>query len=211
MRKITKAYLVFILCVCFSCADQKVVNKLGADMDENLYELPKICDFTKVRNNSTFEYDCSPQLKDKFFSEFRGLLINGPELIVWPENTNLGDMIVTPKGDTQGPLKLMISGLFYVPYDILGSDRDLGYAVLLVAVDQKNSQTYSGKMHRFGFRGPRPPVQKNNDNPKPDVEGNFNIDLVQNLSLPIANATYTVYATLSKYKSNVLTVQTLVE
>lgn len=180
-------------------------------MTNNLYELPENCDFFNVGNNSSQEFDCSPQLKDRHFSKFQGLLINGPNQITWPKNIDPHEALLTPKGNSDSPTRLMISGLLKVPYNTLGLAGDLNHHVVLVAINQKSAETYSGRMLRFGFtRRPDMPsyieTQANLDSKQ-----YFNIDLVQNLKLPIADATYTVYATLGEYTSNILTINTSVE
>ncbi|MES2824574.1 MAG: hypothetical protein V4732_13300 [Pseudomonadota bacterium] len=43
------------------------------------------------------------------------------------------------------------------------------------------------------------------------VANYFNMDLIENLGVPIADATYAVYATLGDFKSNVLTIKTKVK
>lgn len=71
-------------------------------------------------------------------------------------------------------------------------------------------------MRRFGQPGPRP----SDFDDYPEVpesahesasESYFNVDLVNNLNIPITEAIYTVYATLREYKSNVLTVKTFIK
>lgn len=177
-------------------------------MSDKLYELPQDCDFMAVGNNSGREYDCTPKLRDGLFSKFQGLVINGPAETVWPENVSLEDTMILPNGDSDGPLKLMVAGLLKLPANYLNMRGDFSNHVLLVAVNQKTAESYSGKMNVFGFSGESPPVSYGDF----DVtEQYFNIDLVQNLGIPIANATYSVYATLGEYKSNVLMLKTRVE
>lgn len=63
-------------------------------------------------------------------------------------------------------------------------------------------------MAPFGFKGDPPDVPYSDS----DVTGQrFNIDLVQNLRIPIADAVYIVYAVLGEYRSNVLTLSVKIE
>lgn len=175
-------------------------------MTEQMYELPQGCDFKALGNNSGLRSDCSPKLKGGFLSKYQGIVINGPEQMQWPKNASLEDMRVMPNGDAKGPLKLMIAGVLQLPNNTLGKVGDLANHVVVVAVNQKTAKTYSGKMIAFGFKGDGPDISG-----FPELIGQpsleyFSIDLVQNLQIPIENATYTVYATLGNYKSNTLTI-----
>lgn len=177
-------------------------------MDKELYTLPENCDFYQVKNNESQEYDCSPKLKDRLFSKFRGILINAPKTIVWEQGLKLEDYLLTPQGDLDGPLRIMLAGLLKIPYGTMGIDDDFKYKVLIVAVDQKTSATYKGRMNQFGFDAPRIQIPGYYEAKKGlDSEENFSIDLVQNLNIPIAEAKYTVYATFGEFKSNVVEVE----
>lgn len=185
------------------------------DTNEQLYELPKDCDFTGVGNNDSNKYDCSPRLINRFTSPFIGLLINAPEEVVWSSEAMDDSYVTFPNGDTESPYKLMVAGLSKVPDSTLDLDGDVAFEILLVAVNQETAESFSGKMIRFGESSPLPPgvvghMKQNASDSKADNArlSYFNIDLVQNLDLPITNAVYTVYATLGKYKSNVLTIKT---
>lgn len=187
-------------------------------MPEKLYHIPDNCDFMSIVSNN-FENECSPKLVDPFFSSYVGILINGPKEIVWPGDHSLEDYPPNIIGQTKGPLRLMVAGLIQAKYSTLGLRGQFSYHVVVVAVNEKTAETYSGKMPRGDFE-PYPN--------KPDVAGkpkredlekyreslyssNFNLDLVHDLGLPIADATYKVYATLGEYKSNVLTIKTVVK
>ncbi|MGQ9424389.1 hypothetical protein ACXYTJ_00395 [Gilvimarinus sp. F26214L] len=179
-------------------------------MDEELYDLPVDCDFSTVWNNSGQSFDCSPRLKDPFFSSFRGILINGPEEVVWPEDAEalLESSEATPDGNAMGPVKLMVAGLLKIPHNTLGLNGDRAYEVLTVAVSRSSGESYSGKMQRMGTAAEivegAPPIEE-------DTTEYFNIDLISNLELPIAADTYQVYATLGPYKSNTIVIKTRCE
>lgn len=181
-------------------------------MNDTLYEIPKDCDFNTVGNNSTIPNDCSPRLLKKFFSPFQGILINAAPEIVWPKGEAVEDMEVMPNGQSVGALQFNVAGLAKLPYNILGLKGDFAYRIVVVAVNQTTAESYSGNMIFFGTPTPRPNVpglveaQENQDATK-----HFNIDLVQNLGLPIKDATYSVYAVLESFKSNVVTVKTVIQ
>lgn len=182
---------------------------LDSDMSEE-YELPRDCDFLSVGVNSATRSDCSPILKGGITSKFEGIVINGPKNIVWQEDADTTDLMVSPLGDTIGsPLKFVISGVARLPFNTLNLDGMFGYDVVIVAVNQETAQVYSGKMIRFGV-SPKGSVEPKSDKTVA-VKSYFNVDLVNNLGIPISDGTYTVYATLADYKSNVLTIKTQVE
>jgi hypothetical protein len=211
MNKLIQAFkpLLFLLPLwaLLSCT----TTTTGSLMNDTLYTLPKNCDFSTVGNNSSLSNQCSPRLVDEFFSDFQGILLNGPEKVIWPKDVDPADMIVAPNGNVDGPIKLMIAGFLKLPYNTVGLEGDLSTQVILVAVNQKTAQTFNGKMIRFGFTSKPELPGYGASQQGLDAQQYFNIDLVQNLEIPITNATYTVYATLGDYKSNVLTVQTIVK
>lgn len=210
MRNQTRMkYKFIILLLAFfiaSCTNKKMEYY----MTEELYELPQNCDFMIVGNNSGLRSDCSPLLKGGFLSKYRGILINGPTEIIWPKNFRVENMMVMPNGDAEGPLKFMIAGVLRLPSNIFGLNGDLAKHVVVVAVNQNTAKSYSGKMISFGFKGERPDISNHPELVGQDSLEYFSIDLVQNLDIPIENATYTVYATLGDVKSNILTIKTTI-
>jgi len=200
-------YVLFFSLLLSSCANKPLDNH----MTEDAYELPQSCNFTALANNSGLRSECSPELKGGFLSKYQGIVINGPAEVIWPKGASIDDMMVMPNGDTEGALKLVIAGVLQLPNNLLGKVGDLAEHVVLVAVNQKTATSYSGKMLSFGFKGESPDISA-----FPDLVGQasleyFSIDLVQNLEIPIENATYTVYATLGDFKSNTLTIKTNVK
>lgn len=177
-------------------------------MDNKLYEIPEECDFSQVFNNSGESTECTPKLTPEFFNPFQGILINAPRNIELDGSLDIDDFMVTPNGDREGPLKIMVAGLLKVLAGTLNLDSGLREIVMVVAVNQKTAETYSGNMRTIGFRPddieiPLPAGVNEEDIVKGDVWESFNIDLVENLRIPIATADYTVYAVLGDYKSNV--------
>jgi hypothetical protein len=181
-----------------------------------LYKIPESCDFSNIQSGSQ-ENECSPTLTDPYFSTFSGILINGPKEIIWPKNISLKDHPPGPLGTTDGPLRLMIAGLVRIKFSTLGLKGDAGGEVLVVAVNQKTAQSYSGRIPKGDFEAPPFSADPSTELALTDEEKNallsshFNLDLVHDLELPIADATYSVYATLGELKSNVLTIRTKVK
>lgn len=181
----------------------------GDDMSDE-YELPRDCDFLSVGVNDATRSDCSPRLKGGITTKYKGIAINAPESIVWPKDFDVAGMMTSPSGEVvDSPLKFIVAGVARLPSNTLGLAGRFGHDVLVVAVNQETGQPYSGTMKGMGDR-PTPGNGGNNDE-SAAVKSYFNLDLVHNLGVPIADGTYTVYATLGEYKSNVLTVEVRVE
>jgi hypothetical protein len=192
---------------------------MNDDIDNDLYVLPQDCDFMQVPANSSVQMDCSPKLKDPYFSTFKGLLINAPGEVIWPKDVSIDDYVILPDGSNDSPLRFNVAGLSNIPDSSLGLHGDVAYEILIVAVNQMTGQSYSGKMLRMGDPGPEPTgilsgfeqegIQGNGSDETRTVY--FNVDLVSNLNIPLSEAIYTVYATMGEYKSNVLTIKTFIQ
>ncbi len=185
-------------------------------MHSRLYEIPEQCDFSTVWNNTANANECSPKLTPEFFNPFQGILINTPITVELDGNLDLKDFIVTPAGHREGPLRIMLAGSLQVPVGTLNKDCGLNEKVLIVAINQKTAETFSGYMSLFGFKVdpieiPLPEGETEEDIAKGDVRELFNVDLIENLKLPIMTADYTVYAVLGEYKSNVREVKVRVK
>lgn len=206
-KKLISYIILLLIALHVSAKEEMIENK-------TLYDLPIDCDFLAIGNNDSIEYDCSPKLTDRFFSDFKGILINTQSEIIWPDNASKDDCTYFPNGNNNSPFKLMLAGLAHVPDSVIKNNLDIAFEVLIVAVDQKTAQSYSGKMIKLGSIGAIPELEPDvGDDVSPDItrKNFFNIDLVENLGLPISNATYIVYATLGEYKSNVMTVGTRIK
>ncbi len=183
-------------------------------MSEKLYKIPESCSFTSISSGSQ-ENECSPLLLDRYFSTFTGLVINGPSEVSWPKSFSLEEFVPSPSGIRSGPLRLMIAGLARVKFATLNLKGDVGGEVLIVAVNEKTAQTYSGKMPKpdseaiLGFEPQDILITEADLNAL--LTSHFNIDLVHDLGLPIEAAIYTVYATLGDFKSNAISVKTIIE
>jgi hypothetical protein len=210
--------IAFIFVSLYACTDIADTQKAQKAMSDDLYEIPTNCNFNDVFTG-TDENECSPKLKSRFSSPFTGILINAPKKTVWPKDDNLSNYPVGPLGVTEGPLRLMIAGLVQLKYNSYNLGISFGSDVLVVAVDNKTGQAYSGKI-------PQPEMLMLPD-PYPDgpdessmmseaelnelYSSHFNLDLVHDLGIPLAKASYSVYATLGEYKSNELIIVTEVE
>ena len=180
-------------------------------MTKPLYELPD-CVFVNGVSNG----NCTPRLTPKYGNPFRGLLINGPKVVTWPKNDSPDNYMKGPFGNTmEGPFRAYVVVFYELPYATLNLDGDFDDDILIVAVNQKTYQVYKGKQRSHGFKPPKhedisPEVieamRKNTT-----IGGDLGVSLIDDLGLPIANAAYTVYATLGEYKSNVLTLRTEVK
>lgn len=199
------AYAVILILTLHVSAGEMNKNK-------KLYNIPTNCDFLEVGNNDSLEFDCTPKLTDRFFSEFRGILINTPKEIIWPANTSVDDYQSYPNGNNDSPLKFMLSGLARVPDSMVTNNSEVAYDVVVIAVNQKTAESYSGKMQQMGFIGAVPEVAPVAE-PIIDITRTyyFNIDLIHNLGVPLSEASYTVYAVLGDYKSNVTIVGTKIQ
>ncbi len=198
----------FIYCLILGCTH----TSSDIAMANNDYELPQNCDFDEPENNSTTDNSCTPKLLDPLFSPFRGILVNAPQTTQWPANADPADMQVSPSGNSAGPFKLMVAGYFILDISTGENSLDLAERVILVAVNQKTAQTYSGKMENIGFRElPFEGGPSMDQVGEETVSAAFNIDLVQNLNIPIEPATYTIYAVFDDHKSNVLQTEITIE
>lgn len=179
-------------------------------MSKPLYELPENCDF--INDDETA---CAPQLIPKYGNRFRGILINGPKLVTWPKDDSPKNYLKGPFGETlRGPFRSNVVILYRLPHSTLALKGDFQHEILIVAVNQNTQQAYSGKLRKVGSAYVPP------DDLNPSIakhlgntikSSSFKISLLDDLKVPITNATYTVYATLGEYKSNVITIQTVVK
>lgn len=181
------------------------------NQDKKLFELPMGCDFSKAGINHTMETECSPKLTDRFFSKFTGILINVQETITWPKNHSMENYQSYPGGGNDSTLKFSVAGLAKLPETVLEYEGEIPYEILVVAVNQKTAETYSGKMVKFGASGIKPTLELSSlDDLSPEFSQKyyFNIDMVSNAGLPIAEAVYTVYAMIGDYQSNIVIITT---
>lgn len=200
-----KIYATLMLCYLNVCFGEEVNI-----MKDTLYKIPESCDFSQVQNNQGKTFDCTPKLIPKYSNPFVGIIINSPNSILWSKNLDINDFMISPSGNREGPLRLMVSGLLKLPNNTLNGE-DLSDKVIVVAINQETAEVYSGRMRVFGVKPPLIDIPGVLKDGKSTVKEVFNIDLVQNLNVPIASAKYSIYAVLGEYKSNVREVNVIVE
>lgn len=213
------AFIRSIICASlYACGRYADAQKAKKAMSDDYYNIPSNCDFSLVFTG-TLSNECTPKLKSMFSSPFTGILINAPEKIVWPNNADFSDYPVGPLVITEGPLRLMLAGLVRLKYNSYNLGSSFGGDVLVVAVDNKTGQTYSGKMPQPDMpmepdpypAGPDESNMMSKEDLNALISSGFNLDLVHDLGIPIAEASYSVYATLGEYRSNELIIETEVE
>ena len=208
---VTSFCIVLGVVACTSYSDSGETLKT-----DTLFELPDDCNFMDVHSGAE-QYKCSPKLKDKYFNEFSGILINAPKSVVWPKNASLSDYTAGPSGTSRGPLRLMLTGLTRFNYSEMDLDNEANNQVLVIAVNQKTAKSYAGKMHHANQSDAaildqgRKIIEPNKAEQNRLLTTYFNLDLVHDLNLPIANAHYTVYAMLGEYKSNIIEIETRIK
>ena len=178
--------------------------------DSKYYSLPENCDFSALKGGDEVSNACSPSLIER---TYRGIVINGPKRVVWPKGTE-PDKNPSPFGTTKGPGRLIITAVYKIRENPLGSYEnvnDVNNEILFVVVNQITGSIYSGKLPKFGTTQKPDLGHLTAGDPNRYAKGYINPDLVNICGLPIAPATYTVYATLGEYKSNVLTIKTVVK
>ena len=155
------------------------------------------CDFSQVEETFA-EYPCTPVLTREHEDVIR---INAPEEVVFiPHGERaLGEdtrfiVCATMRMRTETLAKL---GMY-------GNEED---SVMFVAVDAKNSKTYSGPIAQFGTSIPMPEHLRRPPVPGYVIGESFNPNLVTSFGLPPVETDYYVHAALGPIKSNVLLVR----
>ena len=175
--------LLYIICSIQSVEGNKL-----------MYSIPDNCDFSNVNGNSLSSNECSPKLDDPLFSEFRGIVINVQKNVKLKSSSEMN--------------VLKLAGLLYLNNSVMKSNGKLQEKVVVVAVDQYSSKSYSGRMKNprglVGAKG----GTVNNDNPS---LGYFNLDLIDALGIPLSDSEYVIYATVGEFKSNAVMVKVEVE
>ncbi|MDH5445572.1 MAG: hypothetical protein OEY52_08430 [Gammaproteobacteria bacterium] len=161
------------------------------------YVIPDDCDFSTV-GEVFVDNDCTP-----IISDFLGFVINLPKEHYYGDNEKLlfGGFTFLP-----------VCGAYRIPNGVL-QGGEIEDDILLVAVDTKTHEVYSGRYRMPGVEEDMPPEFS-----EPSVEakpgtfvggGYFNYNLAAVVGLPKKPAEYIVYVTAGKYKSNVRTVKVM--
>ena len=188
---------IFILLVMFGCANFSI----GKDMSEEKtqFTIPENCDFSTV-GEVFLNNECSPII---FGRKHKGIVINMPK----EHYFSVGNTM--PFG---GFTYLPVCGSYRVANGELPGRR-IEDALLLVAVDTKTKEVYSGRFKLPGVELPMPEAFRQQGNHKTYPPGtyvgggNFNYNLAEVVNLPERPAEYIVYVTAGPYKSNVRTVK----
>lgn len=173
-------------------------NACKSTEDSRMYEIPEKCDFENITELLS-DNSCSPIIND---SEFQGIVINGPKQVDFT-----GEMIGNSSLNIS---QINLSCILNLKYNLLDLNGKFIHHVLLVAVDKKTNQVFSGKMINETMIS---------DNVFDSVEGisvddfkdvlvteYFNPNLVEVLKLPAKEAEYNVYATIADFKSNAIVI-----
>ena len=163
------------------------------------YAIPEDCDFSTV-GEPFMSNECSPVINHTF----KGFLINMPKEHYYQigEKTLSGAFTFLP-----------VCGAYRVANGELPGDK-IEDAILLVAVDTKTRDVYTGRYAIPGVEIPMPEKFRDLDDdiPPPGTYiggGNFNYNLPAVVRLPEKPAEYIVYVIAGPYKSNVRTVKVM--
>lgn len=188
-----------------------VFNEKKNYLDINMqpYTIPENCDFNAVieggfgRNGGGIRdsNSCSPEITGY---DYAGIVINAPKEIIFSSESTENDENALP-----------ICGTFA---DALGTfvtnTRSLVHSIVIVVVDTKTNQSWSGKIPEMQNQIRRP--KGKNERKKPltaeelkgrTIGGYFNPNLFNITSMPLRETEYIVYATVGPYKSNVVTIK----
>lgn len=156
------------------------------------------CDFAELVTGPLDENPCSPVIDDP---DFQGLVIHGPEVVVYDPGETIG-------GGAEFA-DVRICGTACFDYSFRGLGGEVQNEILLVAVDAATHETFSGKLPGIENAEPPPDDLPAANGPTDGliVETYFNPNLVEALGLPERPAEYVVYAMLGDVKSNTVRIR----
>ncbi len=164
------------------------VRKMPSESD---YQIPEGCDFSSIGHKYASN-ECSPVFLNR---QLTGLLINAPASISLNE----------------GEFKIQVACAYrHRPAEPLNIGKNIRNSIIFVAVDQRTDQTYTAKVRDIENRKPDRKKKPRVDSAKLEkkiVGGWVNIELIEAMGLPAEVADYVLYATVDKYKSNLVTVR----
>ena len=199
MRSAGVAYLSLLVVMTIGCGETGNQEKgTGKTMDK--WHVSEECDFGKLETGPLGANPCSPEIDDP---NFLGIVINAPEEVLF----DLDDP-VEPSGAFAD---IRICGTCCFEFDFMGLEGRVQEEILLVVVNAKTQETWSGKMKTIQNPVPRPEGMDEGGGPTEGLlmESYFNPNLAETLDLPAGPAEYIVYAVLGEFKSN--TVRILVK
>lgn len=178
------------------------------------YTIPEDCDFSTV-GEPFMDNECSPVINHTF----KGFLINLPKEHCYKsgETTPSGAFTFLP---VAGAYRIA-NGDFPVLSPEATFEYDISDDILVVAVDTKTREVYTGRYVEPGVKAPMPEAMRRKAikeieearkrSPAPQGTtisgGNFNYNLPAVVRLPEKPAEYIVYVVAGPYKSNVRTVK----
>lgn len=183
-----------------ACDDGALTAETGEENRMEQVEIPLECDFSSATDMYS-DNECSPRIVE---SGFRGLAINAPRQVLFTagESTAFGGFAEVP-----------ICGTY--KYDLsldLDTDASFEDSILVVAVDRESHQSWSGLVRESVDLMPAPEDTFDDELTDEDLqgvsmEGHFNPNLTEILTLPARPAAYDVYATVGPYRSNTVTIE----
>lgn len=153
--------------------------------------------FANVEPDNDNSNECTPAIENDFI----GIRINAPEAIDYTPGER--DRITGAFG------RAILCGIYRFESAFLLETDGFKKTATLVAVDTKTHRPYTAKMVHDHPEIPNPdPPQYPPEMLEGVYEtGYFNINMLDFLGLPEQPATYEVFVTLQRYKSNVVTVR----
>ncbi|MDH3213178.1 MAG: hypothetical protein OEM05_11895 [Myxococcales bacterium] len=153
--------------------------------------------FDEVAAGSFSANACTPVI-DEFDVDYRGLKIHAPTRVQFPAGSE------TPR--------IVVCGTGVFDWNYMDLDGDFLEAIVIVAVNDQTHESRSGRMQIIENRAMGPPVREKLGLSKEDfknrsIQKHFNPDIGALLELPATPGSYTVYATLGQYKSNVVQIR----
>ena len=157
--------------------------------------------FDKVDPGSLLSYPCSPEISDR---GFRGIKINAPDEIYFRPGQ------LDPLSGAFA--KVIVCGTYCFQYDTLGLNGRFLESIVLVAVDAKSYETFTGNMQAIINPVEMPDQLEGSGLTHEDLKEDiiteyFNPNLAEVLPLTPKEGEYFVYATLGPYKSNIVTIR----
>lgn len=186
-----------LLVLAAGCGNDGAQEK-GTALTMKKWHIDQQCDFERLETGLMNRNACSPVIDD---ATFQGIVIHAPATVLYRPGE--------PVEGSEAFADVRVCGTCCVSYSYLGLDGEVTAEILLVAVEAKTQQTWSGKMVPIRNPEPRPgnlggePVETEGML----IESYFNPNLVETLDLPETPAEYIVYAVLGQYKSNTVRIR----
>lgn len=191
--------IFFTIIICVTClVPDLVIGKDVTDTDKQ-YTIPENCDFSSV-GEVFMDNECTPTI---ISDDYTGFVINLPKehLYGLEEKILFGGFTFLP-----------VCGVYRLSNGSLPGDR-IENDILLVAVNTKTKEVYSGRYHAPGVEADVPDefiVAKKEIKPGAFIGGGyFNYNLAAVVGLPKKTAEYIVYVTAGTFKSNVRVVKVI--